>query len=364
MAPGAGRLLPGHPRRRPRRLPHARARADGRARGGRSSRSSRSTSPTAGATRCSFFGDYYLAHTYAVGRRRRRRLRRRCRPKDWALDGSTGGTGRAKLVSPLGDRKQRDDVGYDLAEHYQRVRGHDRRRWSPASSRWSRPASATTPSVVVVAFGTPAKYVRYAVRAAARRGRTGSASCGPITLFPFPTERGRRRGRRRARGRGLREQPGPDGRRRAPRRARALRRCEFIGGLSLDSSGFGIAPDLDVEHRSARIRASTGGASASMDRIEGLPVDPAPTTAPPSRRPAGRRLHARAHRRRRAPPLPRLRRADRDALGARGRSTSSALIAARHRRVRHRLLHRVLQQPRLSRCCRRCTAGRRRWPPA
>jgi 2-oxoglutarate ferredoxin oxidoreductase subunit alpha len=30
---------------------------------------------------------------------------------------------------------------------------------------------------------------------------------------------------------------------------------EFIGGLSLDSSGFGIAPDLDVDVLAARIKA-------------------------------------------------------------------------------------------------------------
>ena len=55
-----------------------------------------------------------------------------------------------------------------------------------------------------------------------------------------------------------------------------------------------------------------------------LPTDAPPTEPAPPRR----RLHARAHRRRRAPPLPRLRRADRDALGARGhrraRRSSSA----------------------------------------
>ena len=56
-----------------------------------------------------FFGDYYLAHTYQSVD---------IQPidfgpvpaKDWALDGSSSGSGRAKLVSPLGDTKQRDDV--------------------------------------------------------------------------------------------------------------------------------------------------------------------------------------------------------------------------------------------------------------
>ncbi len=66
------------------------------------------------------YGDYYIAHTYqsvVVERREFGSLP----SKDWALDGSTGGTGVAKLISPLGDYKQRDDVGYDLADYYARV---------------------------------------------------------------------------------------------------------------------------------------------------------------------------------------------------------------------------------------------------
>ena len=54
------------------------------------------------------FADYYIAHTYQSVS---------IEPidfgpvpaKDWALDGSSSGSGRAKLVSPLGDTKQRDD---------------------------------------------------------------------------------------------------------------------------------------------------------------------------------------------------------------------------------------------------------------
>ena len=37
---------------------------------------------------------------------------------DWALDGSSGGSGHAKLVSFLGTANERDDVGYDLSVHY------------------------------------------------------------------------------------------------------------------------------------------------------------------------------------------------------------------------------------------------------
>ena len=63
------------------------------------------------------FGDYYLAHTtqsVAVERIEFDPLP----PPAWALDGASGGSGSAKLVSSLGTTKRRDNVGYDLAEHF------------------------------------------------------------------------------------------------------------------------------------------------------------------------------------------------------------------------------------------------------
>src|SRR5437879_5038632 len=63
------------------------------------------------------FGDYYLAHTsssVAVHQRDFGTLP----ADDWSLDGSTSGTGRARLVSPLGTTKRNDRGGYDLADHY------------------------------------------------------------------------------------------------------------------------------------------------------------------------------------------------------------------------------------------------------
>ena len=54
-----------------------------------------------------FFGDYYLAHTstsVAVGSRDFGALE----GDDWSLDGSTSGTGHARLLSPLGTTKRKD----------------------------------------------------------------------------------------------------------------------------------------------------------------------------------------------------------------------------------------------------------------
>jgi 2-oxoglutarate ferredoxin oxidoreductase subunit alpha len=195
------------------------------------------------------FGDYYLAHTAVSVDLPDLQPGRRTAP-DWALDGSSGGTGRAKLISPLGTIKQRDDVGYDLSEHY-----------LACAQQTARMLDTVEPLVemdgiddaelVVVAFGTPAKYIRAAVRALRREGhRVGFVR--PISLVPFPSD-------------ALRSLP------------RSIRRIavyenntgqmvddvrlalngripiDFIGGLSLDSSGFGIAPDLDVARLRERI---------------------------------------------------------------------------------------------------------------
>ena len=81
-------------------------------------------------------GDYYLAHT-ARSVTIPEPVRTRPVP-EWALDGSSGGIGRAKLVSFLGTAKQRDDVGYDLADHYAACAAAHRRAWSRRSSRWPR----------------------------------------------------------------------------------------------------------------------------------------------------------------------------------------------------------------------------------
>ena len=153
-----------------------------------SSRSAPSTSRPRGATPCSLFGDYYLAHTAQSVSVEPLELRRRLPAADWALDGTSGGSG------------------------------------TPSSSRrWVRPSSATTSAttsptttwraprhtaamleavaplaeiavalddaeVVVVAFGSPAQ-----LRAGRRRVSCGprggpSATCARSRSFPFPSD--------------------------------------------------------------------------------------------------------------------------------------------------------------------------------
>ena len=131
------------------------------------------------------FGDYFLAHTYQSVELPADTRAARPRP-DWALDGASGGTGEAKLISSLGT--------------HQAARGRGLRpvralRWraspTPQQMLAGEPPRVETlwcddADVVVVAFGTPARFIRDAVRQLRESGeRVGFAR--PITLVPFPS---------------------------------------------------------------------------------------------------------------------------------------------------------------------------------
>jgi 2-oxoglutarate ferredoxin oxidoreductase subunit alpha len=188
------------------------------------------------------FGDYYLAHTARSVEIERRNFGP-APSTEWALTGESGGSGHAKLVSFLGSAKQRDDVGYDLAVHYAACAGH-----TAAMLQGVPPVldSGMTEDadVVVVAFGTPGAYIRAAVRSLRHEGvRVGWAR--PVTLVPFPSvalaevAQGAK---------AVAVYENNTGQMVDDVRLAVLGAApvEFIGGVSLDSSGFGIAPDLDV----------------------------------------------------------------------------------------------------------------------
>ena len=194
------------------------------------------------------FGDYYLAHTaQSVDFRPPARADH---DLGWALDGRSGGSGQAKLVSPLGGFKRKDQSGYNLATHY-----------ASCAAATAEMVAGVTPladvgfidhaEVVVVAFGTPGRYVRAAVRALRADG-VPVGYVRPVTLFPFPSEAVARacEGARR-----VAVYENNQGQMIDDVRLAVLGRSpvDFIGGLSLDSSGFGIAPDLDVQVLRARI---------------------------------------------------------------------------------------------------------------
>jgi 2-oxoglutarate ferredoxin oxidoreductase subunit alpha len=197
------------------------------------------------------FGDYYLAHTtqsIAIDAPSEQPLA----APEWALDGSSGGTGHAKLISPLGSAKRRDRVGYDLAAHY-RERADATAAMLAGVAPRAESIGTDNADVVVVAFGTPAKYVRAAVQELRGKGhRVGYVR--PITLVPFPTDAIAQaaRGARRVLVYENNQGQMIDDVRLAVLGAAPV---EFIGGLSLDNAGFGIAPDLDVGVLRRRIEA-------------------------------------------------------------------------------------------------------------
>jgi 2-oxoglutarate/2-oxoacid ferredoxin oxidoreductase subunit alpha len=198
-----------------------------------------------------FFGDYYLAHTTQsvdvtpldLGP---------VPERDWALDGSSGGSGHARLVSYLGDHKQRDDVGYDLATYFGRVAGAVA-TMAAGVEPLVEVEAVDDADVVVVAFGTPGRYVKAAVRDLRADGhRVGFVR--PITLFPFPSAAlAAATGAGPARAVAVYENN--QGQMVDDVRLAVLGACpvHFIGGLSMDGSGFGIAPDLDVDVLRSRI---------------------------------------------------------------------------------------------------------------
>jgi 2-oxoglutarate ferredoxin oxidoreductase subunit alpha len=199
------------------------------------------------------YGDYLLAHTAeAVD----------VSPitfpslpaKDWAVDGSLGGTRRSRTVNSLGIGKA-DRPGAGIPAHFEAV--VPKQAAMKAEEVRVETGFLDDAEHVVVAFGTAAKFVRYVVAQLRAEGvRIGFVR--PISLWPFPYEAVA------AAAEGVREMMvfeinagqmvddvriGVQGR--AP--------VTFIGGISTDHSGFGVGPLLDVEVIHGRIEAVLSG---------------------------------------------------------------------------------------------------------
>ena len=170
-------------------------------------------------------------------------------PKDWAVDGSTGGSGASKVVSPLGIGKHNtpgpgiEGQQQAVAAKLVRIAGEEAR----VESGFLDDAEH-----VVVAFGTPAKFVRYAVRRLRDQGlRVGYVR--PITLWPFPTDAvaAAAAGVRSVLVFELNAGQMIDDVRLAVLGGAPV---HFIGGISTDHSGFGVGALLDVEVIAGRIQ--------------------------------------------------------------------------------------------------------------
>jgi 2-oxoglutarate ferredoxin oxidoreductase subunit alpha len=218
------------------------------------------------------YGDYLLAHTQeaiAIDSLTFPELP----PKDWAVDGTMSGTGRSRSVTPLG-----------VGKHGQRAFGQEGKfqyiaTKTPLMEREVRVETGflDDAETVVVAFGTPAKFVKYAIKQLRDNGhRIGYVR--PITLWPFPYD-------------ALRDAAAAAPARRvgsfelsAGQMVDDVRigvagqaPVTFIGGVSTDHSGFGVGRLLDIDEIRARILAlHTDQPQPLIPGYEEFTYEPAP----------------------------------------------------------------------------------------
>jgi 2-oxoglutarate ferredoxin oxidoreductase subunit alpha len=129
------------------------------------------------------YGDYLVAHTYMsvdVGVRDHGELP----AKDWALDGSLGGTGRSRQIWTWRMGKATDPgVGPDV--HWRAV-GEKFDEIARTEARWES-HRADDAEALVVSFGSTAPFVDHVVDELREDGhRVGSFR--PVTLWPFPED--------------------------------------------------------------------------------------------------------------------------------------------------------------------------------
>jgi 2-oxoglutarate ferredoxin oxidoreductase subunit alpha len=194
------------------------------------------------------YGDYLLAHTQealAIETLQFPDLP----PKSWAVDGSQSGSGRSRAVTPLGVSKVGQHAfGQEGKAQYIATKIPHMESEVRVESDYLDDAET-----VVVAFGSPAKFVKYAIKQLRADGhRIGYVR--PITLWPFPYEAvgAAAAGARRVGSFELCAGQMVDDVRigvagRTP--------VSFIGGVSTDHSGFGVGRLLDVDAIRARILA-------------------------------------------------------------------------------------------------------------
>ncbi|HEX5095699.1 MAG TPA: hypothetical protein VFX21_06800, partial [Acidimicrobiia bacterium] len=195
------------------------------------------------------YGDYLLAHTQEALTIETIAFDP-LPPKTWAVDGTASGSGASKSVTPLGVAKYGQPAfGQEGKAQYIATK-------TPLMEREVRVESGFLDGAetVIVAFGTPAKFVKYAIKQLRAQGhRIGYVR--PITLWPFPYDAVRDACTDTVQRVGSFElcagQMVDDVRIGVAGRAPV----SFIGGVSTDHSGFGVGRLLDVEAITERILA-------------------------------------------------------------------------------------------------------------
>jgi len=203
------------------------------------------------------YGDYLLAHTAEAVEIERVDFGD-LPGKDWAVDGSLGGTGRSRNLNPIGMTK--GAKGIDPNRFWQDL--FDKQNEIEASEQRFEALHTEDAELVIVAFGTLARFARSAVTAMRREGhRVGLFR--PISLWPFPSAALDAATRSATRVACLEQNAGQmiD-----DVRLSILGRVPVvsIGGISTDSAGFGIGALLDRDLICERARIVLDGGTVAQ----------------------------------------------------------------------------------------------------
>jgi 2-oxoglutarate ferredoxin oxidoreductase subunit alpha len=198
------------------------------------------------------YGDYFLAHTAeAVDIER---IEFDTLPdKDWAVDGSLGGSGKSRNLNPIGMTK--GSKGIDPNSFWQALSEKEDR--IAAAERRYEVVDVEDAELVVVAFGSLARFARAAIRDLRSEGlKVGLFR--PISLWPFPSEALAEAANGKTRLACLEQNAGQmvEDVRLAVLGATPV---VSIGGISTDAAGFGIGALFDSELIAGRIRAAYEG---------------------------------------------------------------------------------------------------------
>ncbi|MCG8588248.1 MAG: hypothetical protein MJE66_03080 [Proteobacteria bacterium] len=170
--------------------------------------------------------------------------------KDWAVDGSLGGSGRSRNVNSIGMTK--GTKGIDPDSFWQRLQEKTER--IEASEVRFEAEGTDDAELLIVAFGTLARFARYVVRQLRAEGvRVGLFR--PITLWPFPSAALAEAAAGVRRVACLEQNAGQmidDVRLAVLGRAPVVP----IGGISTDAAGFGVGPLLDAQVIRGRVETA------------------------------------------------------------------------------------------------------------
>ena len=173
--------------------------------------------------------------------------------KDWAVDGSLGGSGRSRNLNPLG--MQKGTKGIDPEAFWRRLQGKQGR--IEAAEQRHESEFTEGAEMLVVAFGTLARFARHAVRQLRSQG-VPVGYFRPISLWPFPAQALADAAAGAQRVACLEQNAGQmveDVRLAILGAAPVV----SIGGISTDAAGFGVGPLLDPEVVRGRIEAALAG---------------------------------------------------------------------------------------------------------